>query len=100
MHFFPSMIASDLEQSWRQAANYDYAIVDFDLPTNIPLELILARLQDNNTVIVREAPSFVDAEVAFGVLEKGSDAVLFSGDDVNEIKQVIAYLTQRKAIPY
>ncbi len=88
--------SKDLEQSWQDAANYDYAIVDFDLPTNIPLELILARLQDNNTVIVRDAPSFVDAEVAFGVLEKGSDAVLFSGYDINEIKQIIDYLAKEK----
>lgn len=94
--FFSIHDSSDLEQSWQDAAKYDYAIVDFDLPTNIPLELILARLQDNNTVIVREAFNFIDAEVAFGVLEKGSDAVLFSGDDINDIKQMIAYLTRER----
>jgi len=94
--FFTIHDSTDLEQSLQDAANYDYAIVDFDLPTNIPLELILARLQDNNTVIVREAFSFVEAEVAFGVLEKGSDAVLFSGDNIQEIKQVIAYLTRER----
>lgn len=94
--FFSIHDSIDLEQSWQDAANYDYAIVDFDLPTNIPLELILARLQDNKTVIIREAFSFVDAEVAFGVLEKGSDAVLFTGDDIQEIKQVITWLTREK----
>ncbi|CFX77961.1 3-dehydroquinate synthase [Syntrophomonas zehnderi OL-4] len=94
--FFSIHDSHDLEKSWQEAANYDYAIVDFDLPTNIPLELILARLQDNNTIIVREAPSFVDAEVAFGVLEKGSDAVLYSGDDITDIKKIIAYLTEEK----
>jgi len=49
--------------------------VDFDLPTNIPLELIIARLQGAKTVLLRKVSNFVDMEVAFGVMEKPSISV-------------------------
>jgi 3-amino-4-hydroxybenzoic acid synthase len=84
-----------LESSWQEAVNYDFAVVDFDLPTNIPLELIMARLQNNKVLILRKAETFVDMEVAFGVLERGSDGILFSGMEIAEIQQVIKYLNTR-----
>jgi len=86
-----------LEQSWQEAVKYDFAAVDFDLPTNIPLELIIARLQDSNTVLLRQVTTAADMEVAFGVLEKGSDGVLFSGMDINEIIQLTNYLRKDNA---
>lgn len=82
-----------LESAWEEASKYDFAVVDFDLPTNIPLELILARLQNTKVLILRKAESFEDMVVAFGVLEKGSDGVLFSGTDLGEIQQTIKYLS-------
>ncbi|MCL6477407.1 MAG: 3-dehydroquinate synthase II [Peptococcaceae bacterium] len=85
-----------LQQSWRDAAMFDYAAVDFDLPTNIPLELIIARLQGSNTVLLRRVETLVDMEVAFGVLEKGSDGVLFSGTETAEIQQLSNYLLRGK----
>ncbi|MFZ5634433.1 MAG: 3-dehydroquinate synthase II [Bacillota bacterium] len=81
-----------LEQSWQEAARFDYAAVDFDLPTNIPLELIIARLQDSNTVLLRQVATMADMEVAFGVLERGSDGVLFAGTNMAEILQLSNYL--------
>ncbi|HBV98516.1 MAG: 3-dehydroquinate synthase [Peptococcaceae bacterium BICA1-7] len=86
-----------LEQSWQEAVKHDYAAVDFDLPTNIPLELIIARLQDSNTVLLRRVSTADDMEVAFGVLEKGSDGVLFSGMDSNEIIGLTSYLRKERA---
>lgn len=84
-----------LQQSWQDAGKYNYAIVDFDLPTNIPLELIIARLQDRRTVLLRRVDTFADMEVAFGVLEQGSDGVLFSVKDMMEIQKVSNYLTRK-----
>jgi 3-dehydroquinate synthase II/3-amino-4-hydroxybenzoic acid synthase len=81
-----------LEQSWQDAGKYDFAIVDFDLPTNIPLELIIARLEGSSTVLLRKVNSVTDMEVAFGVMEKGSDGVLFSTTDTAEIVKLINYL--------
>lgn len=85
-----------LEQSWQDAVKFDYAAVDFDLPTNIPLELIIARLQDENTVLLRRVETVEDLEIAFGVLEKGSDGVLFSGTDINEIQKLNNYLRKEE----
>lgn len=83
-----------LEQSWRDAENYDYAVIDFDLPTNIPLELILARLQERRTVLLRRVSTVAETEVAFGVLEEGSDGVLFANTDPVEIQKLGGYLTR------
>jgi len=84
-----------LERSWQDAQNYDYAVVDFDLPTNIPLELIIARLQKQKTVLLKRETNFAAAEVAFGVLEQGSDGVLFASTDINEIIKINNYLTTK-----
>lgn len=84
-----------MEQSWQDALSYDYLLVDFDLPTNIPLELIIARLQDSSTALFKKVTTFKDMEVVFGVLEKGSDGVLFTSTDFNEIIKVSEYLTRK-----
>ncbi|RJX23161.1 MAG: 3-dehydroquinate synthase [Ammonifex sp.] len=83
-----------LEQSWKDAAEFDYAVVDFDLPTNIPLELIIVRLQESTTVLLRQVTTYQDAEIAFGVLERGSDGVLFSGQSVEDISKLAGLLSR------
>jgi 3-amino-4-hydroxybenzoic acid synthase len=85
-----------LDQSWQNAGKFDFAIVDFDLPTNIPLELIIARLEGSSTVLLRKVDSVTDMEVAFGVMEKGSDGVLFSTTDQAEIVKLVNYLNNRQ----
>ncbi len=82
-----------MEQSWQDAVEYDYLLVGFDLPTNIPLELIIARLQNSNTVLLKRVTTFTEMEVVFGVLEKGSDGVLFAGTDFHEIMKINEYLS-------
>jgi 3-amino-4-hydroxybenzoic acid synthase len=82
-----------LEQACQLAMDYQYAVVDFDLPTNIPLELFIAKLADCNTILLRRTLTATETEVAFGVLEKGSDGVLFSGTEPGEIKAVANLLS-------
>lgn len=82
-----------LEQSWQEASKYDYALVDFDLPTNIPLELIIARLQNSSTVLLKVVKNFTEMDVAFGVMEQGSDGVLLTTTDIPEIVKVNNYLS-------
>jgi 3-amino-4-hydroxybenzoic acid synthase len=81
-----------LEKACRDTFKYDYVIVDFDLPTNIPLELFIARLQKRKTVLLRQVATVADMEVAFGVMEEGSDGVLFYGTDPVEIQLLGNYL--------
>ncbi|TFB21367.1 3-dehydroquinate synthase [Filobacillus milosensis] len=81
-----------LEQSWKDALKFDYAAVDFDLPTNIPLELIIAKLQERNTVLLRKTTNFDDVELALGCLETGSDGVMFTSDELEETMKLVDYL--------
>jgi 3-amino-4-hydroxybenzoic acid synthase len=83
-----------LERVSREASEYDFAAVDFDLPTNIPLELIIARLEESNTVLLRAVNTAIDTEIAYGTLEKGSDGVLFATTDIDEVKRLTAYMSK------
>jgi 3-dehydroquinate synthase II/3-amino-4-hydroxybenzoic acid synthase len=82
-----------LERSWKEADRYDYIVVDFDLPTNIPLELLIARLQKSDTVLLKLVGSFAEMEVVFGVMEQGSDGVVISTDDIGELSKAGACLS-------
>lgn len=84
-----------LDQAWKDADRYDYVAVDFDLPTNIPLELLIARLEEKQTVLLRKVTSCADMEIAFGVLEKGSDGVILCTDQPTEVMNVHDYLTRQ-----
>ena len=90
--FFNVDSSQSLDLSWQDAGKFDFAILDFDLPTNIPLELIIAKIQNSNTVLLRRVTTVEDMEVAFGVLEKGSDGVLFAAADLAEIQKLNNYL--------
>lgn len=83
-----------LEEACAIAAKYDYAVVDFDIPTNIPLELFIARLENKNTTLLRRTTTADETAVAFGVMEKGSDGVLFNGIEPQEIIKVANILNQ------
>ncbi|MBM7866193.1 3-dehydroquinate synthase II [Heliomicrobium gestii] len=95
--FFIEGGQQDLEEASRLAAGHDYAVVDFDLPTNIPLELIIARLQKSNTVLLKAERTVEAMEVAFGVLEQGSDGVLLSTANLEEIVRLKNFLARQGA---
>lgn len=88
----------ELEHSWQTATKYNYAVIDFDLPTNIPLELILARLANRSTVILKRETTLTGLEVAFGVMEQGSDGVLLATNDLFELSKVNSFLTRQQSI--
>jgi 3-amino-4-hydroxybenzoic acid synthase len=64
-----------------QGRAHRYLAMRFPDPTNIPLELVIASLQGSHTVVIKEITDSDDSEdavVALGVMEVGSDGVLFS----------------------
>lgn len=85
-----------LEAAWLMAEDWQYAAVEFDLPTNIPLELIIARLQKSDTILLKKESTLEGMRVAFGVMERGSDGVLLSTSDLLEIANVSAYLLEAR----
>ena len=64
-----------------QGRGHRFLAMRFPDPTNIPLELVIASLQSSHTIVIKEITDPADAEdavVSLGVMEVGSDGVLFS----------------------
>lgn len=66
----------------------DYLIVEFKDTTNIPLELILAKLQNNKIKILKVVKETTDAIVAMGVMEVGSAGVILKSKKIEDIVQL------------
>jgi 3-dehydroquinate synthase II/3-amino-4-hydroxybenzoic acid synthase len=78
-----------------QGRLHRYVLVRFPDPTNIPLELVIASLQSSHTIVIKEITDprdCADAVVALGVMEVGSDGVLFSPTDVDVLAEFGAAL--------
>jgi len=85
-----------LDFAWMQGIHYDYLIVDFKDETNIPLELVIAQIEErrSKTVLLKVVQSIEDARIAFEVLERGSDGIILSGtslDSLEEMDQIISH---------
>lgn len=85
-----------MENAWKSGANHDFLVVELIDATNIPLELIIARLQKYNTVLLKKVSSFEEAEISFGVMEVGSDGVLFSSVSIDEIVKMNKYMSKEE----
>lgn len=63
------------------ARHHRYVLLRFTDPTNIPMELVIAELQDSSTIVVKNIAGIDGVEAALislGVMESGSDGVLFT----------------------
>jgi 3-dehydroquinate synthase II/3-amino-4-hydroxybenzoic acid synthase len=72
-----------LHKTVETAAAYDYLLVGFRDPTNIPLELIIATLQATQTILIKEIrdrSDVDDAIVSLGVMEVGAEGVMFTAE--------------------
>jgi 3-dehydroquinate synthase II/3-amino-4-hydroxybenzoic acid synthase len=86
----------EMNQAWLNGVNYDYLLVEFKDPTNIPLELILARMQNRKTSVLKKVYSLEQTKIAFGVMGNGSDGVLLETENINEIIEVDNFMNKRK----
>jgi 3-dehydroquinate synthase II/3-amino-4-hydroxybenzoic acid synthase len=85
-----------MDEAWHEGMNYDFLVVELMAETNIPLELLIAKLQPTKTVLIKKVHKAIDAEIAYGVMEAGSDGVLFSNDNLNELA-ALDHLLQRES---
>ena len=70
---------------------HDYLLIGFPDPTNIPLELVIAKLQNKTTRVVKsiaDDADYEDAQVVFGVMEVGADGIAFSPKDVADLSRM------------
>ncbi len=85
---------ASLDYAWRQGIHYEYVIVEFKDETNIPLELVIAQIEEHRsqTVLLKVVKSIEDAKIAFEVLERGSDGIILSSgslESLSEMDQII-----------
>ncbi|WP_217806269.1 3-dehydroquinate synthase II [Chromobacterium haemolyticum] len=91
--------AASLHASFHDGMHYDFLMVSFKDPTNIPLELVIAELHKTNTVLLKEVNQDVDdAVIALGVLELGSDGVLVAFTDMEQFDR-FAHKIDAQATP-
>lgn len=69
-----------LTRSIEEGGKFDHVSICFRDSTNIPLELVVATLQNSDAIVIKEikANDVDDAVVALGVMEAGADGVIFS----------------------
>jgi len=66
----------------------DYVILKGKNWKVIPLENIIASLQDRTSKIMVDVPNYEEAKLALETMEHGSDGVLLSSNDANEIRRL------------
>lgn len=66
----------------------DYVILKGKNWKVIPLENIIASLQERNSKIMVDVPDYEEAKLALETMEHGSDGVLLSSNDGNEIRKL------------
>jgi len=70
--------ASSLELACQAARTEKWSVLLFRDPTKIPLEIVLAAADRANGSIVTVVEDVEEAEIVFGVLERGSDGVMMA----------------------
>lgn len=72
--------AASLHDAIHVGTTFPFLVLSFKDTTNIPLELVIASLQDTDTVLVKEiaVDDLDDAIVTLGVMEVGAEGVLFT----------------------
>ena len=66
----------------------DYVILKGKNWKVIPLENIIASLQERTSKIMVDVPDYEEAKLALETMEHGSDGVLLSSNDTNEIRKL------------
>ena len=91
---FSNKDIDDIESAITNGANY--IIVDADDWKIIPLENIIANLQNTRTKIFTTAKNSEEVRTMFAVLELGVDGVILSTGNVKDIEKSKQYLKPKK----
>ena len=81
---------------------HNYLSILFRDPTNIPLELVIASLQNSGTVLINEIADGENVEAALvvlGVMEVGADGVMFSPQRPEPIARFAEAISGRLTAP-
>lgn len=78
----------------------DYVILKGKNWKVIPLENIIASLQNRTSKIMVDVPNYEEAKLALETMEHGSDGVLLSSNDGNEIRKLGALIEKTSSETY
>ncbi|HJQ01828.1 MAG TPA: 3-dehydroquinate synthase II family protein [Jatrophihabitans sp.] len=76
---------ASLALACRSASSRVFTVVSFADPTRIPLEIVIAAADKSSGELVCQVASPTEAAIVLGVLEKGSEAILYSAEQVNAV---------------
>ncbi|MBF9134468.1 3-dehydroquinate synthase II [Plantactinospora sp. S1510] len=76
--------SATLERACDIARTDTWSVLHFHDPTKIPLEIVLAAADRTDGSIVTMVADPAEAEIVFGVLERGSDGVMMAATDVGD----------------
>ncbi|MUT64889.1 3-dehydroquinate synthase II [Paenibacillus sp. NEAU-GSW1] len=90
---------NSMNAAYLEGANHQYAIVEFKHETNIPLELIIAKLQQANVNILKLVQTVDDALVSKEVMEVGCDGIILNSareSDIVELNSIAERIDQAR----
>ncbi|AUX48043.1 uncharacterized protein SOCE26_095690 [Sorangium cellulosum] len=89
-----------LDRAADLAARGGVLVVQFADPTNIPLELVLARAEPRGTRVLKKVATAEDGEVSLLTMEKGSDGIVLRSDEIDEIVRLGGAREQAMTVQY
>lgn len=87
---------SSMLRACEEGSDHHYLLVEFKDETNIPLELVIAKLQQSDTEIIKYVQSVSDAVVSKEVMEVGCDGFLIDTNKAEVISQLNTVLENAK----
>lgn len=90
-----------LDFAWSKGIAYEYLIINFKDPTNIPLELVIAEIENKKagTILLKVVDSIEDARIASQVLERGADGILLTGVEKQDLGTINEIIDKQNNIP-
>jgi len=77
--------APSLDRACDATRRQPWSVLTFRDPTKIPLEIVLAAAHSADGAIITTVADITEAQIVFGVLEHGSDGVMFAPRKVGEV---------------
>lgn len=73
-----------LDAACRSAETEKWTVLEFEDPTKIPLEIVLASANNSEGSVITIVKDLEEAEIVLGVLERGSDGVMLAPGSVGD----------------
>lgn len=72
----------------------EYGLVELEDETNIPLEKIIAEVQNEQLTLLKAVETAEEAEVAFGVMDVGTDGVSLDPEGVGDVYETAEFTAE------